>query len=163
MERQAWAAMTRGDPSRDPALLRNVLGNVRVAPLWLVPRVVLGWFSLQAGWGLLRGLPARAGQAAGNGYDGNQFLAIGLTLAGIALILGLLTGPAAFVAGCLSAGLWAGEGAAVAAMHFALVVLLVVTWKTAGWIGLDRWVLPLLGWTRNGGALFGGGAKDRRR
>jgi thiosulfate dehydrogenase (quinone) large subunit len=32
---------------------------------------------------------------------------------------------------------------------------LSLAWKTAGWIGLDRWLLPLLGMPWRGGALFG--------
>jgi thiosulfate dehydrogenase [quinone] large subunit len=28
---------------------------------------------------------------------------------------------------------------------FTLAILLMLAWKTAGWLGLDRWVLPLLG------------------
>jgi thiosulfate dehydrogenase [quinone] large subunit len=34
------------------------------------------------------------------------------------------------------------------------VIVLVLAWKTAGWIGLDRWVLPLIGMPWRGGELF---------
>lgn len=145
--------MTRQLKPHDPARFRDLTGDVRYAPLWLAPRIVLGWFSLQAGWRLLQGLPWPGGQVAGGAS--NEIMAIGLTLAGIALILGAMTGPAAFAAGCLSAGLWAGEGVATAAAHFALVVLMILAWKSAGWIGLDRWLLPLLGLQGQGGALVG--------
>lgn len=151
MGRQSLAA--RGTTPHDPALLHNLLSDVRYAPLWLVPRLLLGWFSLDAGWHHLRNLPVSADLLA---YGAPGLAAIALTLCGVALILGALTGPSAFVAGCLSAGLWAGE--ALAPLHFAGVVLMVLTWKTAGWIGLDRWLLPLLGLPWQGGLLFGRGS-----
>ena len=127
----------------NPAVLRDILADVRFAPIWLALRVVLGWLWLEAGWLRLQGV-------SGSGDP----LAVGLTLAGIALILGVLTGPAAFVGGCLSIGLWDSAGVQVVALLFAAVVWLVLAWKTAGWIGLDRWLLPLLGMPWRGGVLF---------
>jgi thiosulfate dehydrogenase [quinone] large subunit len=142
MERQQMSG-ARERVLPNPALLRDVLADVRFAPVWLVLRVVLGWLWLEAGWSRLQGAPGSADQ-----------LAVGLTLAGIALILGVLTGPAAFVGGCLSVGLWDAAGIQVVALLFAAVVWLVLAWKTAGWIGLDRWLLPLLGMPWRGGVLF---------
>jgi thiosulfate dehydrogenase (quinone) large subunit len=127
----------------NPALLRDFLANVRFAPIWLALRVVLGWLWLEAGW-------TRSQGASGSGDP----LAVGLTLAGIALILGALTGPAAFVGGCLSIGFWDAAGGQAIALLFAAVVWLALAWKTAGWIGLDRWLLPLLGMPWRGGVLF---------
>jgi thiosulfate dehydrogenase [quinone] large subunit len=129
----------------DPALLRDVLADIRFAPIWLTLRVVLGWLWLEAGWSRLQG-------ASGSGDP----LAVGLTLAGIALILGALTGPAAFIGGCISIGLWDAAGGQAIALLFAAVVWLALAWKTAGWIGLDRWLLPLLGMPWRGGVLFDG-------
>ena len=81
--------------------------------------------------------------------------AVGQTLAGIALILGVLTGLAALTGACLGAGVSAN--AATWTMPLvAVAVGLVLAWKTAGWIGLDRWLLPALGMPWRGGALFGG-------
>jgi thiosulfate dehydrogenase (quinone) large subunit len=135
----------------NPALLRDILADVRFAPIWLALRVVLGWLWLEAGWSRLQGAPGLADP-----------LAVGLTLAGIALILGVLTGPAAFVGGCLSIGLWDSAGVQVVALLFAAVVWLVLAWKTAGWIGLDRWLLPLLGMPWRGGVLFDGDSERER-
>ena len=150
MERQQMGG-TRERVLPDPALVRDVLADVRFAPVWLALRVVLGWLWLEAGWTRLQG-------ASGAGDP----LAVGLTLAGIALILGVLTGPAAFVGGCLSIGLWDAAGSQAVAFLFAAVVWLVLTWKTAGWIGLDRWLLPLLGMPWRGGVLFDGGSERVR-
>ena len=135
----------------DPVLLRDVLADVRFAPIWLVLRVVLGWLWLEGGWLRLQG-----------GSESGDPLALGLTLAGIALILGVLTGPAAFVGGCLSIELWDSAGVAVVTLLFAAVVWLVLAWKTAGWIGLDRWLLPLLGMPWRGGVLFDGDSERSR-
>jgi thiosulfate dehydrogenase [quinone] large subunit len=93
---------------------------------------------------------------------GANLVADVLTIAGIALILGALVGPLAFVGGCLSAGLWAGEDLALASLHFAAVIWLVLAWKTAGWIGLDRWLLPALGLPWRGSVLFGRFERDAR-
>src|SRR5215216_7205725 len=149
MERQQMSG-ARERVLPDPALLRDVLADVRFAPIWLALRVVLGWLWLEAGWSRL--------QVA----SGSDPLAVGLTLAGIALILGVLTGPAAFVGGCLSIGLWDAAGVQMVALLFAAVVWLVLAWKTAGWIGLDRWLLPLLGMPWRGGVLFDGDSERER-
>jgi hypothetical protein len=117
-----------------------------VALALLVPRVALGWASLQLGWRTihLTSLPP---------LTASWLLALGLTLSGIALILGLLAGPSAFVSGALSASAWEQGNAAMASVMFALAVLLVVAWRSAGQIGLDRWLLPSLGLADYRGAL----------
>lgn len=103
----------------------------------LVPRVVLGWTSLQLGWQAMHLAPPPLNAA--------WLLALGLTLSGIALMLGLLTGPAAFVSGTLGAGVWEHGDALAASTMFGLAMVLVVAWRHAGRIGLDRWLLPSLG------------------
>jgi thiosulfate dehydrogenase (quinone) large subunit len=37
---------------------------------------------------------------------------------------------------------------------FTLSILLILAWKTAGWWGLDRWLLPLLGTPWKPGRVF---------
>ncbi len=64
---------------------------------------------------------------------------------GIALILGLFTGIAAFFGTFMNLNyLFAGT---VSANPFMLLLqlFLILAWRTAGWIGLDRVALPLLG------------------
>ena len=142
MERQAGTARRQTILS-DPLRLRLLLGDVRFAPLWLMLRVAVGWLLLEASWRQAQS-PASLGSVP----------AIVLTLTGIALILGALTGPAAFVGGCLSAATWAMDGEIQIALRFAAVIWLVLAWKTAGWIGLDRWLLPLTGLSWPVGTLF---------
>jgi thiosulfate dehydrogenase [quinone] large subunit len=76
-------------------------------------------------------------------------VAVGETLLGIALILGLFTGLTAFLGSFLNAGIDL-TGAAATPFFFVLAIALMLAWKTAGRIGLDRWVLPVVGKIWNG-------------
>jgi thiosulfate dehydrogenase (quinone) large subunit len=40
-------------------------------------------------------------------------------------------------------------------MLFAIATWLVLAWRNAGWIGLDRWLLPALGTPWEPGKVFG--------
>lgn len=70
---------------------------------------------------------------------------IGEILVGVALILGAFTGIAAFAGGFLSWNFMMAGTASINPVVFTIAVLLILAWKTAGWIGLDRWLLPTLG------------------
>jgi thiosulfate dehydrogenase (quinone) large subunit len=163
MWRQEAGTAMRVTNLQDPTLVRDVFNDVRLAPVWLVLRVALGWFWLQAGWHSLQGAtwPADSVVASGASIVGDP-RAIALTLLGVTLILGLLVGPGAFLGGCLLAGFWSGSGE-FPTLQFAAVVVLILAWKTAGWIGLDRWILPLLGLPWRSGALFGRNRLDSAR
>jgi thiosulfate dehydrogenase [quinone] large subunit len=139
---------------RNPTMPRHLRDDTRFAPLWLVLRVALGWIWLEAGWRAMQSTARANSQPAIAAAALGDLFAIGLTLAGIALILGILTGPAAVAGGFLSLGLWAGEDAPLAVLSLAAAVVLTLTWRTAGWIGIDRWLLPLLGLPGRGGALL---------
>jgi len=158
MEQHPTEAAEGGAVPRDPDLVQELLASVRFAPLWLGPRVVLGWFWLEAGWSQRHG---RGGAAIAAGFG--EPLAVGLMLAGIALILGVLTGPAAFAGGFLSSSLAAANVVLPSALVFATVVWLTLTWKTAGWIGIDRWLLPALGMPWRSGELFEAWPQRERR
>jgi len=67
------------------------------------------------------------------------------TLIGIALILGALTGIAAFFGAFMNWNFIMAGSASTNGLLMALAILLVVAWKVAGWWGLDRWLLPRLG------------------
>jgi thiosulfate dehydrogenase [quinone] large subunit len=72
-------------------------------------------------------------------------IAYGELLIGIALVLGLFTGIAAFAGGFLNWNFMMAGAASTNPVLFALAVLLVLAWKVAGYIGVDRLLLPLLG------------------
>jgi thiosulfate dehydrogenase (quinone) large subunit len=64
---------------------------------------------------------------------------------GLALILGLFTGIAAFFGTVMNGSYLLAGTVSINPILFALASLLVLAWKVAGYYGLDRWVLPGLG------------------
>lgn len=80
-------------------------------------------------------------------------VAWGEVLVGLGLILGLLTGIAAFFGSLMNVSFLFAGTVSTNPLLFILATWLVLAWKVAGWYGLDRWALPLLGtpWSRKGG------------
>ena len=72
-------------------------------------------------------------------------VAYGEFLVGVALILGAFVGIAAFFGAFLNWNFLMAGAASTNGMLFALAVLLILAWKVAGWYGLDRFLLPLIG------------------
>jgi thiosulfate dehydrogenase [quinone] large subunit len=72
-------------------------------------------------------------------------IAYGELLIGIALVLGLFTGIAAFFGGFLNWNFMMAGTASTNPVLFALAVLLILAWKVAGYIGVDYYLLPMLG------------------
>ena len=72
-------------------------------------------------------------------------VAVSETLLGIALILGFATGAAAFLGSFLNVNFTLAGAVSTNPFLFVLAIVLMLAWKTAGWIGLDRWVLPIVG------------------
>ena len=64
---------------------------------------------------------------------------------GIGLILGLLTGFAAFFGALMNMSFLLAGSASSNPVMFTLAVGLMLAWKVAGYYGLDRYLLPLLG------------------
>ena len=81
-------------------------------------------------------------------------IAVGEFLIGAALILGLFTAIAAFFGGVLSMSFGLAGVAGVNPVFFVLEVLIVLAWRNAGYLGLDRYVLPALGTPWQRGTLF---------
>lgn len=80
----------------------------------------------------------------------------GETLVGIALILGIFTGIIAFFGGFMNANYLLAGTASVNPILFVIEIFLLLAWKTAGWWGLDRWVLSALGTPWSPGYIFHG-------
>jgi thiosulfate dehydrogenase [quinone] large subunit len=74
-----------------------------------------------------------------------KLVPVGEFLVGIALILGLFTGFAAFMGGLMNWNFMMAGSASVNPMFFLLSVGLILAWKIAGWIGVDRFVVPWIG------------------
>ncbi len=69
----------------------------------------------------------------------------GELLVGIALILGAFTGIAAFAGSFMNWNFIMAGTASSNGLMLTLAVFLILAWKVAGWYGLDRWLLTLLG------------------
>ncbi len=86
----------------------------------------------------------------------------GEILVGIALIVGAFTGIAAFFGSFMNVNyLWAGT-VSVNPTLFVIATWLVLAWKTAGWWGVDRWLLPALGTPWSAGRLVRAPAGESR-
>ena len=72
----------------------------------------------------------------------------------LGLILGAFTGLAAFFGGMMNWSFIMAGSASTNGMLFAIATWLVLAWRNAGWIGLDRWLLPLVGTPWKSGRLF---------
>lgn len=183
---------------QDPPLARLLFSDTRLAGLWLVVRLWLGWQWFQAGWNKLgnpgwmdtgvaiqkfweravaipeQGKPAIAYDwyrgflqfllEGGHYVWFAKLIAVGETVVGIALILGAFTGIAAFFGAFMNWHFVMAGTASTNALLLAAGVLLVMAWKTAGWIGLDRWLLPATGtpW-QPGKAFFHPGSRAANR
>lgn len=174
----------------EPPIARLLFADTRLAPLWLIIRLYVGYEWLSAGWGKLTNpagvwVGARAGTAVAGFIQGalaktsgdhpdvsgwyasflsnvalpnaalfSYVVTFGEILVGIALILGLLTGIAAFFGGFMNASYLLAGTVSTNPFLFILATWLVLAWRVAGYWGLDRWALPLLGVPGAPGTLF---------
>lgn len=83
-----------------------------------------------------------------------QLITWGEILVGIALIVGIFTGIAAFFGSFLNMNYLLAGAVSTNPVMLLIGFLLVLAWKTAGWWGLDRWILPLLGTPWSPGRVF---------
>lgn len=79
-----------------------------------------------------------------------KLVAYGEVLVGLGLVVGALVGIAAFFGTVMNFSFMLAGTASTNPVLFGLGVLLVLAWKVAGYWGLDRWLLPVLGtpWPR---------------
>lgn len=75
-------------------------------------------------------------------------------LVGVALILGIFTGIAAFFGSFMNFNYLLAGTVSTNPILFLGALLLILAWKTAGWWGLDRWLLPMLGTPWRPGKIF---------
>lgn len=81
-------------------------------------------------------------------------VAYGEVLVGIALILGLFTGIAAFFGGFMNLNYLLSGTVSTNPILLFLSLVIILAWRTAGWWGLDRWMLPALGTPWRPGYIF---------
>lgn len=145
------------------AWLRAGLGKV-TSPAWV------GENAGAAVSGYLRGVLARAEAgtadvpgwyvwfietiALPNAVVFGWLVAWGEVLVGLGLILGMLTGIAAFFGTLMNLSFLFAGTVSTNPMMFIVGTWLVLAWRNSGWYGLDRWVLPALGTPWKRGYLF---------
>ena len=79
-------------------------------------------------------------------------MGLGLSIVGIALILGAVTGIAAFFGAFMNINyLFAGTVSTNPELLL-LEIFIMLAWKTAGWYGLDRFILPQITACKSGKA-----------
>ena len=160
----------RPEEFREPRWARFLFASTAAAWIWLVVRLYVASIFLPAGWekitsgewlfgdgAPIQGLVGNAVATDGtpgwyvwflqNVVQPNASLfatlvALGETAVGLGLLVGLLTGIAAFGGVFLNSNFVL---AGVLGQNPALIVLgtlLALAWRNAGWIGLDRWFMP---------------------
>jgi thiosulfate dehydrogenase [quinone] large subunit len=171
---------------KEPGMSQRLFADPRLAPLWLLLRMYLGYQWLMSGWGkmtspggvwvgekagvavagFLKSALAKTGGehpdvqggyawfiqhvALPNASLFSYLVVYGELLVGLALILGLFTGLAAFFGGFLNVSYLLAGTISTNPVLFILATWLVLGWRVAGWWGLDRLVLPRFGVTRFG-------------
>jgi thiosulfate dehydrogenase (quinone) large subunit len=73
---------------------------------------------------------------------------------GILLIVGLITGIAAFIGALMNFSYIFAGSAGVNPLFIIISLFLIMAWRVAGWYGLDRIVLPKLGTPWQPGPMF---------
>ncbi|HJX61303.1 MAG TPA: DoxX family protein [Dehalococcoidia bacterium] len=81
-------------------------------------------------------------------------IAIGEVAMGVLLIVGAFVGIAALFGAFMNFNFLMAGSASINPVMFVVAMLVIFGWKTAGWIGLDRWLLPALGTPWQPGPAF---------
>ena len=125
-----------------------------VNPAWMSGTVIKGFFANALGTNA-SGKPIIAygfyrdfiSSIAGSNATGPFAIAImlGEVIVGVMLIFGMFTGIAAFIGAFMNWNFMMAGTASVNPLMFLFSVCLIMAWKTAGYVGLDRWLLPYLG------------------
>jgi len=83
-----------------------------------------------------------------------KLIAVGEVLIGIALIVGIFVGIAAFFGAFMNFNFLLAGSSSTNPVLFLLALLLMAAWKVAGYYGIDRWLLPALGAPWSPGRVF---------
>lgn len=168
----------------DPPIARFLFSDTRMAAVWLLVRLYVGYSWVEAGWHKISDVGAKTNYIIdGSGilafwnriaavpvapakpvisydwYRGfiqllidnhaevvmGKVIAFGETAVGIGLILGAFVGVAAVFGGFMNMNFMLAGSASSNPVMLILAIALILAWKTAGHIGLDRFLLPLLG------------------
>ena len=84
----------------------------------------------------------------------SYMVAFGEVAVGLGLILGILTGIAAFFGVLMNTNFLLAGTVSTNPILALPGILLILAWRNAGWFGLDRWVLPMVGTPWQHGSIF---------
>lgn len=84
----------------------------------------------------------------------SYMVAYGEVLVGIGLILGAFTGIAAFFGAFMNMNYLFAGTVSTNPLLFMIELFLILAWRSAGWFGIDRFLLPMLGTPWQKGKLF---------
>jgi thiosulfate dehydrogenase [quinone] large subunit len=168
----------------DPPLAKLLFSDTRLAPVWFLVRMYVGFSWLDAGlhkiidtgaktnyiidgagmyafWQRIAAIPAAPAKPVitydwygnyiqfmiSNHWEGffGKLIAFGETAVGLGLIFGAFVGIAAVGGAFMNLNFMLAGSASTNPVLLLLGFLLVLAWKTAGYIGLDRYLLPILG------------------
>jgi thiosulfate dehydrogenase [quinone] large subunit len=82
-------------------------------------------------------------------------IAFGELAVGVGLLVGCLTGIAAFFGALMNMSFLLAGSASTNPVLFTFAIGLMLAWKVAGYYGVDRWLLPRLGTPWRPGTAFG--------
>jgi thiosulfate dehydrogenase [quinone] large subunit len=178
----------------EPPIARFFFADTRMAWLWLIVRLYVGYEWLSAGWEKLTGYSLfgeaqKGGAWVFSGHEGaamtgfvngalklgtgahpavqgwyawflqnlvlpnatifSYVITFGEVLVGLGLIVGCLTGIAAFFGVFMNLNFMLAGAVSINPVIGALALFLILAWRIGGYWGLDRYVLPILGtpWT----------------
>jgi thiosulfate dehydrogenase [quinone] large subunit len=83
-----------------------------------------------------------------------KLVAYGELLIGIALVVGAFVGVVAVFGAFMNWNYMMAGTASTNPVLFLLAILLILAWKVAGYVGLDRYLLPMLGTPWKPGRVF---------
>jgi len=83
-----------------------------------------------------------------------KLIALGEAAVGLGLLLGILTGIAAFFGATMNFSYLLTNFVSVNPPFLVLAICLMAAWKVAGWFGGDNWLLPRLGTPWQPGQVF---------
>jgi thiosulfate dehydrogenase (quinone) large subunit len=160
----------RPEEFQDPRWARFLFASSSAAWIWLLVRLYMAYVYLPAGWSKITsgkwlfgdGAPIMGlvnGAISSDGTPGwyvwflqnvvtplaglfATLVALGEFAIGLGLLVGLLTGIAGFFAAFVSGNFVLAGALGSNPLLVIFGVLLALAWKNAGWIGLDRYLIP---------------------
>lgn len=163
----------------DPPFAEFLFADTRIAWIWLLLRLYVGYTWITAGWEKVTG-GAWLGAGAGTALHGflagaiakatgtnpavsswyawfinvvalphvilfSYLVTFGELAVGAGLVLGAFTGIAAFFGAFMNFNYLFAGTVSVNPLLLLIELFLILAWRNAGWLGVDRWLLPRLG------------------